>query len=530
MAEFRVGSIVLSCALCCAVAWVHAGQDEVLYNDGFELQNRFVDVSATTNRLCVIDTVGNLRCVEAPWLDTLPDQVEGDYIDLALAEFGVCARTADDRIDCFGEAPLQPDAAFETAIAGTAGFLPDLPASLCAPNGAGSTVVCIGQSPPPGVDVLDVAAADLSSDSDAFCWAPATGGIDCTLDGGSVTSGSGITFVDIAVGGSDTQEVACGLDGDGKPACFDLAAGGLPDPILENTPTALTEIHGNDFGSFCGLEASGQMVCWVTQSLNVPGNSLPQVRGTAAGLSSIESLFESDIGCGIGLEQKIQCWGGIFAGAGLPPPGLGWTNVDSIQGATSWTHPARPGWTAGLFTDQTRSTQGFVEPGFSFLSDGLAVCGLRDGEFRCIEGTDRWGVPEGPWLDVVVSLGDAVAWCGIRDTGALECESRVPGSLLSEVPAGTYQRVSLDYAFFQPNPEEFAVALADDGSLVCWSASGPCNAPAGNDFVHLTGVSTGAPLALRSDGQVINTVTNELFASSEVYERYRGSVGFRADN
>lgn len=502
-------------------------QSETVFDDGFERLNEFVDVAAAPGYLCAIDVAGDLRCTEPPDTAHLPDLVASDYIDLAGTEFGVCARTASGTIDCFGEAPLAPDAAFEAAIAGTSGFLPDLPASLCAPDAAGSTVICFGQAPPAGIDVLDVAASDFSGDGDAFCWAPVGGGIDCTVEGAPVSVGTGQVFTDIAVGGDRFQSSVCGLTGTGVPLCFDLSTGG-PDPIRGPAVEPLRSVHANESGSYCGLDDDDRMACWLTESAGVVGNTISQNRASSSDLASIESFFSTTIACGIDRARKIDCWGALFAGAGLPPPGVGWTGVASTGAGTSWAHPARPGWTAGFSADQQRAATDFETTSFSGLADALSRCGVRNGEFRCIEGTDRWDVPPGPWRDVAVSFSDAAAWCGVRDTGALVCESRIAGSQLAAVPAGSYRQVALAYDWFNPMPQERAIALAEDGTLTCWGTSGPCSVPPGSDFVQLSDFIVGDQVALRTNGEIVS-VSSGAVQSGEAFERYRGLIGFRSD-
>ncbi|MEM7053644.1 MAG: hypothetical protein AAF446_03755, partial [Pseudomonadota bacterium] len=233
--------------------------------------------------------------------------------------------------------------------------------------------------------------------------------------------------------------------------------------------------------------------------------------------------------CGIDVEQTIECWGSLFAGAGLPPPSSGWTGVASTRAATAWSNPSRPGWIAGFDSDQTRTATDYMSGSFPFLFDSPASCGLRDGEFRCAQGTDRWGVPEGPWRDVAVTSAEAVAWCGIRETGLLECASRLPGSQLSNVPVGTFQQISLTYDWFNAMPQEQAVALAEAGSLVCWSTAGLCSVPAGNDFIQITDFTIAPQQALRVNGELVN-VDNGSSIVSEVFDRFDSLVGYRSDN
>ena len=498
-----------------------------IFVDGFELPNRYIDVSAAANRLCVVDVVGNLRCAEPPGVDDYPDFLAGRFVDLAGTEFGICVRGADDAVTCFGPDPVVPAPGYEALISGTAGFLSDLQNSICAPDGGSTTIHCAGDGPPAGLAVNDFATSNPSDSENRACWAPVTGGMDCRINGGSSVSLGSSVFEEVAVGGEGEEAVVCGLS-DGAPQCYALQTG-LQTPISAGLDSALTKLTADRWGSFCGLRGDGELVCWTIETL-ADQSLIVRNRGTDARLANIETNAVSyGATCGIGLDQKIECWGLSFAGAGIAPPGAGWSGVHSAGGTMAWAHPDRSPSFRGRFSDQLRSADGFQPYVEQTLSSALAACGLRDGEFRCVNGTDRWNVPEGPWLDIAVSRVEPRSWCGIAIDNGLVCETRAPGSQLASAPAGEFTAVALFVDASSPGPEETAYALAVDGSVACWGTSGPCSAASFTDFVRISKDSAIA-VGLRENGDVVSLSSGSFVAASESFVRFRGAFGFRADD
>jgi len=498
-----------------------------IFRDGFELPNRYVDVSAGIDRLCVVDVVGNLFCAEPPGSDDYPDFLGGRFVDLAGTESGICVRDAADSIRCFGPDPLVPGAGFEQLIAGTAGFLPDLRNSICAPDAGSTTIHCVGDAPPAALPVNDFTTSSPTDLESRACWAPQSGGIECELNGSPGPVLGTAVFEEVALGGAGDEAVVCGLT-NGLPVCYALLTG-LETAVRAGISLPITQLSGDRFGSFCGLRVEGELVCWMTEQSSEPGNTIVQNRGNDSLLARVEThsvLYGAT--CGIDLVQRIDCWGENFAGAGIAPAGAGWARVHSAGGTMAWAHPQRSPGLRGGFSDQLRSADGFAPPVEPSLREALAACGLRDGEFRCINGTDRWGVPEGPWQDLSVSRNDPVSWCGVDADGLLACASRLAGSQLSNVPAGVFSEVVLFLDTAGPAPEETAYALGADGSLECWGTGGPCAAAAFTDFVRI-GKGSVLEVGLRANGDVVSLSSGSFVAASESFDRFRGGFGFRAD-
>ena len=88
--------------------------DGLIFSDGFETGDTsmwsenlglliLVDVAVMSDRVCVLDGEGDIRCALAPGATEVPQFIAGDFVDLAGTSLGICARAVNGTVQCWGE-------------------------------------------------------------------------------------------------------------------------------------------------------------------------------------------------------------------------------------------------------------------------------------------------------------------------------------------------------------------------------------------------------------------------------------------
>lgn len=182
-----------------------------------------------------------------------------------------CALAADGKITCWGQ--TSPTAA---------------------PTGAGFTFIAAGYAH----------ACAVGAGGTITCWnARGSANLDVEDD---IPPGP---FREVAVGGDETREFACGLDMTGAPKCWrshtvsPAAALTTPPAGVHLTHLDLSSTHG------CGLDATtSHAVCWGSDQPYVmaPDKAFVDV-GAGAGYS-----------CGVAADGTLTCWGTTSFGTSYP--------------------------------------------------------------------------------------------------------------------------------------------------------------------------------------------------------------------
>jgi hypothetical protein len=195
----------------------------------------------------------------------------------------------------------------------------------------------------------------------------------------------------------------------------------------------------------CSLDARGRLSCFDVDDHCVQPSPQEPFREVFT--------VEQTSGCGLRLDQTVQCWGAsAFA---RPPPTLG--TVRQLSVSKSHACAVRADQTLRCWGDAAAPE--LEPPSGSFLqvAAGLSVsCAIRAGGTLACWGARPLRPPQGSFSSVSVGVQAA---CAIDAKGALTCWGDLP-----RAPPGTYSAVSVGTFV--------ACARRTDGGAVCFGADG----------------------------------------------------------
>ena len=315
-----------------------------------------------------------------------------------------------------------------------------------------------------------------------------TGGGEEGLESGGFTAiGSGDLF-------------SCALRRDGSPVCWgatgsEPAPEPDPDSIWKVVPPpedeTFTDLSVGGYNA-CGLREDGTAACWGIFAPLAPPEG-----------ERFASISVGSFACGLRDDGSPVCWG-----SDIEPP----EDYEPPEGEDS----PEPGY-------NTPEDERFIA-----ISVGIPyACALRrDGSAVCWTGLDPWGdlgpltPPEGERFIAVSSAGTYA--CGLRRDGSPVCwaaqGSDVSADWASVDNLGAWAPWEADEAASAEDGERFiaisaytnyACALREDGSPVCWNFSGDELPPFGQTSPPLDGRFTDVSAALfhacalREDGSPV---------------------------
>ena len=376
---------------------------------------------------CATTEDGNLVCWRGTDSDgRLEEAVEhtpGDYVDVQVLEYAICAVAANGRARCAdwvgdgstGYTGLAAGGDFVCATTEAGGIQCAHHGLLSSGIGGYSGKGSVMQPPTPAPDGRYEAVSMGSSRA-------------------LVSVGSGVAFSTYACALTDLGEVDCWRSTENKVA--------YPDP-----PPGRYVAVSDGFGHTCALTEDGHVACWGWN--NYGQTDVPEGRYTA-----ISAGFSST--CAVNEAGEAACWGHL-------PDGESWrapsqeryraisTGYYSGCGLTVEGRPACPGWQPLSEVPPTS----FVAVTVSWT--GHACVLSEEGEVACWGGNSRGesDVPPGSWR--AIDAGDHQT-CGIDDAGRAVCWGARSGQL-PDAPAGGYVAVATSgYG---------ACLLTDAGQVYC---------------------------------------------------------------
>ena len=346
------------------------------------------------------------------------------------------------------------------------------------------------------VGVGDRAACGVREGGGVVCWGPV----------GAAWEPPGGRFGSVSVG---VGAVACGVRADESLACW--------GDVYEEWAPPVGRFGSVDVGTTyaCGLEVSGEVVCWGPDP--VVGPAWVQEAG---GWSPPDGVFvdvalNDDFACGVRAGGEVQCWGPqgrhdcadgrakCFGWDGTPIPPGPFTSVAVAKARSGWytdppqvcgiraggevacwnDRPRVPRAPSGAFVDVNEHGSCGVRAGgevvcwsrgieyvmadgeFTAMSgrEGLG-CGLRvDGEITCW-GDNSWGAaspPPGPFT--AIDLTFAYLGCGLRPDGEAVCWGRTDRGQ-GDPPPGPFTVIEAEWYW----RGDYACGLRADATAECW--------------------------------------------------------------
>jgi hypothetical protein len=289
----------------------------------------FVAVAAGNSYTCAIRGDGALFCWGSNGSGTLglagfgergvPTRVQStlDFKAVAAGASHTCALTTDGEAYCWGDASqgkLGTGESDGTSVSEPARVATDLRFTA--------------------IDV-DRRSCALTADGEAWCWGPNDDGAlgDGSQDEFANTPSrveASVRFTSVTVGFRHT----CGLDSDGRAWCWgNNQVGQLGSPTSETcqdapcsrTPVAVAgdrrfRALSAGGGSTCGVEPSGDALCWGVGTEGVLGNGSHEHRSAPVPISGGLSLESVGAGvgqvCGTTADGAAWCWGRAHLGDG----------------------------------------------------------------------------------------------------------------------------------------------------------------------------------------------------------------------
>ena len=395
----------------------------------------YTQVATGWNHACAIKTDGTLACWGAGTTNTGTDPNRGQaiapsgtFIQVSAGWYNTCGLKTDGSLLCWGD-----DSANQVSNTPSSGSYIQVSTgesgAICAIDVA-SAVTCWGntslQGTPPSDTFTQITlgaghACGLRTDGQLICWG------DNTYGQSTVPAGVSFGRSQISLGNEHT----CWLKNDGSIACWGSNTVGQSTPPLGTYAQVST-----GFGYTCAIKTDGTLACWGNNGAGVstpPGGTFTQV---STGWTHA---------CAIKTDGTLACWGSNDFGEGTPPGGTTFTQIS-----------AEYIYTCGVKTDGT-----------------LACWG--DNSFN------RATPPGGTYTQVSTGFANA---CAINTDGTLACWGAAGGTLLSDMPSGTFTQLSV-------GSEGHACAIRTSGALVCWGNddNGQVSGKPGSTF---TQVSAGA--------------------------------------
>jgi cysteine-rich repeat protein len=509
------------------------------FNNTVPLSGQFIDVAASEGDGCGIDTSGSVRCwgyyygYGYDFRSAIPSDGPFVKIEGGLGHF--CALRANHTVACWGSPynyedygqalPPSDNDFVDVSLSGrhACGLHTDGRATCW---GAGTPDRFPAQSPhfgqgtPPapaqGGLFLDVAAAKFHScgvrpDGRVLCWgdvttAGATPPVQCgngvvnpgeACDDGNTVGGDGCAA-------SCLSGEVCGNDvKDPGEVCDDgsLTSGSPYDFCNACTTSTQCSVSCDD-GNDCTVESGcdGQLGC--LRSNAADGASCRS--GAGACLSGVCVTPKLDAGfnstCAIDRSGKLQCLGGLSAnmptGKFIDVTVYNASDIDlacALRADGTWSC-----WTpSGPFTAFAGS----------YLASDLAIggssgtfelCLVRayDGKLWCTVNANTKAVPAGSYVRVAESH---VAACAIAADGTLQCWAASGGTTSNgelNKPSGTFGEIDAG--------EDHFCALGTDTRVRCWGRNdlGQTNAPTDTGYVALA-LGRNHSCAARADGTTL---------------------------
>jgi len=269
-------------------------------------ESGWVAVETTDLQICGLRSGGELACWGL-YDEGEPPEGMGAFVQVGVADGYLCGLDSDGIVGCWwvreGELPdwSPPEGEFSDL---SVGFY-----NACAVRTDGS-VACWGDdpfgqaSPPELTDAVGVAcgayvSCALLGDGSIECWgcgesewAPDSYYDQCDPPAG--------VFVDVDA----YVDTVCGVDISGEAVCWGRDLNPPPGGPLHT----LTQVAVGGYTA-CALAANGSPICWGSDQ---GGAASPP----DAHLSTLS--LSSKAGCGVDLEGHIRCWGQASGGAQLP--------------------------------------------------------------------------------------------------------------------------------------------------------------------------------------------------------------------
>lgn len=303
-----------------------------------------------------------------------------------------------------------------------------------------------GKATPPLQEFRQVAAADSST-----CGLTSNGTIRCWGDGywGQTAAPDGI-FVQI--------NFSCGLGADGSVTCWRGHAS-----AATATDFRLKQLAPR---GPCGITAEGAVAC----SYGLPTNQTDEpVEGAYSHMGDL---------CGTRTDGSVFCWGAVSPDSTRPLTDDSFLSTSDLCGIT--TEGAIRCWGTGQYGRANRPEEA-PEGTYTQLDagDSHSCAVTTEGTVRCWGEGYEATTPPADEDFVSVAVGDPHA-CGITANRELRCWGydyrgdapsvegwRAPG--FGGLPSGEFTQVSVGLGGW----DDLSCAVRADGSVACWTYSGP---------------------------------------------------------
>ncbi len=309
-----------------------------------------------------------------------------------------------------------------------------------------------GASPATGVGGSQLADPGVRLSQGEPCCAIHDGvGTCCHQPNGDPPGSSGpweIVGIDDAVEAVFGGHHACVRHATGKVACWGSSEFGELGLAVDvngtaKHPTDLPQVQVTRLAtserSICGIEPSGQAICWGQGLLGAPSGETSQAPVHVPGASHVIDIAMSlNRACAVGADGSVLCWG-----SGAPTP----VAVEGLKDAVK---------------------VAVCEP----LGDDLEGCAVRaDGTVACWGNWGSAAATPVPGLEGVVQLGGSVfgsSICARTGDGRIFCLSAtsVAGTPVSVTPIDVHDAIDMSAGYHG------VCAARSSGSVACWTSGG----------------------------------------------------------
>jgi alpha-tubulin suppressor-like RCC1 family protein len=487
---------------------------------------------------CALTHAGEIVCWGDDTLGAVSDAPTGSgYTDVSMRSFGGCAVDADGYVTCWGNDAYGH---VSDAITEPVRDLDSGCCHICAVD-MRNEIQCWGYAgatheanTPPGVQYQSVEVSNhyecgLRLDGEIDCWS--------WLGGSALYFSQDIppagVFADIAVGSMHS----CAIDALGEVQCWGDDTDGVVSGVPSPSPLETALVFGFETGDeiTCEVEAYDGFELGNTDSDTViigAGNGIPEIANLAISpavpvegeaLECSYDFIDGDgdpdeswlewsrdgalvepgfvnldlsygLSCAVDRGAQAHCWGSDTFGQVTDLPAESLKSIRSAQHVCALT-------VAGEIRCWGEDNDGGVSDApagadYRAVDVGLASCAIdASGEIVCW-GSDTYGVVSGhPTVGDFVSLSmGTVSACALDATGVVTCWGD-DGAYGYVTGATTEPSVALASGCCH------TCALTVSGELDCWGYGYPLGAPAGNDFIQVSG-GTFHGCALDSAGEI----------------------------
>lgn len=447
----------------------------------------YIAVSVGTSHACAITVAGELEC----WGDRTERRTEapaGTYTAISAGRRHSCALSTEGEISCWGSSDFgRLDAPNGTYIAIDVGRFQSC---ALAENGSAH---CWGltASPAEGLNPAD-GYLDIAAGVQEACAVTRAGRVACWGSGGYSDTLRRNGFVldgFVSIAGEDEYGGGnwCALSDEGQLRCWgDLTEPGGGSGFLD---ISVGGRHG------CAVTLIRRILCWPQRD--------NRRRAPAGDFTSVATGSEGT--CGIESSGDVVCWGDSYEAAESPPPdrftalAAGYSHTCGLTVAGEvrcWGKEPQYNWDNEGRRLVSKFSVSEVAAYLAAAAEHTCVISV-DGELSC-QGDDyhllkahEEAQPRGPFVSV---SSHEERGCALAENGKLTCWGQ-GGDHQADVPSGTYSAVAVGRGFI--------CAISVEGRAVCWGDNryGRTEPPPGEYTAIAAGWSHAC--GLMTDGRVV---------------------------